>query len=233
MVGRNNFFKKRWAHFWMKRAGLSHTGRMACQIAGWFEPPCYGRVPLSKLGTKGYISPTAIIHHSRLSMSKNCFIGDGVTIYQDHEGDAVDLMEQVHLHRGTALQTGKGGSITIGAATHIQPRCQISAYKGSVDIGKRGEIAPNCGFYPYAHNFLPGIPIRRQPLKSKGDIIIGDDVWLGFGVIVLDGVHIGNGAIVGAGSVVTKDIPENCIAVGNPAHVIKIRSESEKATHCR
>ena len=135
------------------------------------------------------------------------------------------MAEQVHLHRDTTLQNGRGGAISIGVATHVQPRCQISAYKGSVHIGKRGEIAPNCAFYPYDHCFLSSAPIRNQPLKSKGDIIIGDDVWLGFGVIVLDGVHIGNGAIVGAGSVVTKNIPEESIAVGNPARIVKTRSE--------
>lgn len=220
--------KNRWARFWMKRSGLSRFGRIACQIAGWFEPPYFGRIPLSLLGSKGYISPTAIIHHSKFSISKKCFIGDGVIIYQDREGDAVFLSEQVHLHSGTALQTGMGGKITIGFDTHIQPRCQISAYKGSVHIGKGGEIAPNCAFYPYDHGFLPGVPVRKQPLKSKGDIIIGDDVWLGFGVTVLDGVHIGNGAIIGAGSVVTKNIPEESIAIGNPARIVKTRSELAK-----
>ena len=192
----------------MRWSGLSRFGRLACRMAGWFEPPFYGRIPLSKFGPNGYISPTAIISHPKLSISKKCFIGDGVTIYQDREGEDVFLSEQVHLHQGTTLQNGRGGAISIGVATHIQPRCQISAYKGSVYIGKRGEIAPNCAFYPYDHSFLPGVPIRKQSLKSKGDIIIGDDVWLGFGVIVLDGVHIGNGAIVGAGSVVTKNIPK-------------------------
>jgi acetyltransferase-like isoleucine patch superfamily enzyme len=169
-----------------------------------------------------------MINHSKLSISKKCFIGDGVIIYQDREGDNVFLSEQVHLHRGTTLQTGMGGRITIGTGTHIQLRCQISAYKGSVHIGKRGEIAPNCAFYPYDHGLLPDIPIRKQPLKSKGDIIIGDDVWLGFGVTVLDGVHIGNGAIIGAGSVVTKNIPEESIAVGNPARIVKTRRELVK-----
>lgn len=217
--------KNRWARFWMERSGLSHFGRIACRIAGWFEPPYYGRVLLSRFGPKGYISPTAIINHPKLSISKKCFIGDGVTIYQDRDGDIVFLSEQVHLHRGTTLQTGMGGRITIGTGTHIQLRCQISAYKGSVHIGKRGEIAPNCAFYPYDHSFLPGVPIRKQPLKSKGDIIIGDDVWLGFGVIVLDGVHIGNGAVIGAGSVVTKNIPAESMAVGNPARIVKTRSE--------
>jgi acetyltransferase-like isoleucine patch superfamily enzyme len=196
-------------------------------MAGWFEPPFYGRIPLSMFGPNGYISPTAIINHPKLSISKKCFIGDGVTIYQDRGGEDVFLSELVHLHRGTTLQNGRGGAISIGVDTHIQPRCQISAYKSSVHIGKRGEIAPYCAFYPYDHCFLPGVPIRNQPLESKGDIIIGDDVWLGFGVIVLNGVHIGNGAIVGAGSVVTKNISENCIAIGNPARVIKTRGESE------
>ena len=220
--------KHRWTRFWMKRSGLSRFGRIACQIAGWFEPPFYGRLPLSRFGPNGYISPSAIISHPKLSISKTCFIGDGVTIYQDREGEDVLLAEHVHLHQGTILQNGRGGAISIGIAAHLQPRCQISAYKGSVHIGKRVEIAPNCAFYPYNHSFSVDVPIRNQPLKSKGDIIIGDDVWLGFGVIVLDGVHIGNDAIVGAGSVVTKDLPENCIAVGNPAHVIKTRSELVK-----
>jgi acetyltransferase-like isoleucine patch superfamily enzyme len=209
----------------MEHSGLTRLGRIACQIAGWFEPPYYGRVNLSQFGPKGYISPTAIIYHPKLSISKKCFIGDGVIIYQDHQGDSVFLSEKVHLHRSTILQTGMGGKITIGADTHLQPRCQISAYKGSVRIGKRGEIAPSCAFYPYDHSFWPDVSIRKQPLKSKGDIILGDDVWLGFGVIVLDGVNIGNGAIVGAGSVVTNNIPDDSIAVGNPARVVKTRSE--------
>jgi acetyltransferase-like isoleucine patch superfamily enzyme len=212
-----------WERFWMKQSGLSRYGRFACRLAGCFEPPFYGRIPLARFGRNGYISPSAIISHPRLSLSKKCFIGDSVIIYQDREGGDILLSEEVHLHQGTALQNGREGAISIGKATHIQPRCQISAYKGSVYIGKRGEIAPNCAFYPYDHCFLPGVPIRKQNLKSRGDIVVGDDVWLGFGVIVLDGVHIGNGAIVGAGSVVTKNIPEDCIAAGNPARVLKTR----------
>jgi len=52
---------------------------------------------------------------------------------------------------------------------------------------------------------------------------IGDDVWLGYGVVVLDGVKIGSGAVIGANSVVTKDVPENAVAVGSPAKVIRMR----------
>ena len=56
---------------------------------------------------------------------------------------------------------------------------------------------------------------------SKGDIVIGDDVWIGYGAIIMSGVHVGQGAIIAAGSVVTKDIPDNAIAVGVPAKVVK------------
>ncbi len=58
---------------------------------------------------------------------------------------------------------------------------------------------------------------------SKGDIILGDDVWVGINVIICSGITIGQGAVIGAGSVVTKDIPPYSIAVGNPAKVIKKR----------
>ena len=71
----------------------------------------------------------------------------------------------------------------------------------------------------------PDLPIRRQPLRSRGDIIIEDEVWLGYGVIVLDGVRIGYGAVVGAGSVVVHDVPPGAIVQGVPARVIMFRSD--------
>ena len=66
--------------------------------------------------------------------------------------------------------------------------------------------------------------MSQQSLITKGGIQIGDDVWLGYGTIVLDGVHIGKGAVVGAGSVVNQDVPAGTIAAGVPARVIKTRN---------
>ena len=63
--------------------------------------------------------------------------------------------------------------------------------------------------------------------KSKGDIIIKDDVWIGTNAIILSGVTIGQGAIIAAGAVVTKDVPPYAIAGGNPAQIIKYRFEPE------
>lgn len=91
-------------------------------------------------------------------------------------------------------------------------------------------VAPYCAFYPYEHGILPTLPIRKQPLRTRGGIVIGDEAWLGVGVIVLDGVHIGAGAVVGAGSVVMHDIPEGAVAQGVPARVVMLRSELPPGT---
>jgi acetyltransferase-like isoleucine patch superfamily enzyme len=174
---------------------------------------------------KGYVSPTATIHHDGLRVGKNIFIGDQVIIFQDKDDGPVEFAEGVHLYGETYIQTGFGGSIFIGCNTHIQPKCQFSAYKSKIYIGNNVQIAPHCAFYPYDHSFEPGGAIMEQPLKTKGGIILEDDVWLGFGVIVLDGVRIGKGAVIGAGSVVTKEVPDGAIAVGVLARVVKMRSD--------
>jgi acetyltransferase-like isoleucine patch superfamily enzyme len=136
----------------------------------------------------------------------------------------VTLGANTHILRDCVLETGQGGTIAIGEDTFLHPRCQVMAYKGSITIGDHVAIAPGCAFYAYNHGFAAGQRIKKQPLESRGGIEIGDDAWLGFGVIVLDGVRIGDGAVVGAGSVVTESLPDNCIAVGNPARVVKERT---------
>jgi len=206
-------------------SGTGLIGRIASRFAALATSPYYGRVSLSKLTPKGYVSANANIHHQLLELGKYCYIGDGVLIYQDRKGGVVHLGDSIHLHDNTVIQTGRGGSVFIGADTHIQPRCQISAYEGPVKIGERVEIAPNCAFYSYDHAVLPDIPIREQPITTKGGIHIEDDAWLGYGVIVLDGVKIGKGAVIGAGSVVTRNIPDGGIAVGSPARVVKMRDD--------
>jgi acetyltransferase-like isoleucine patch superfamily enzyme len=209
----------------MRFAGLNGFGRIAICLATWFAPPYYGRCYLARLNQKGYVAPSATIYHNDLRLGNYVYIGDRVVIFRDKDGGPVELCEGVHVHGETFIQTGCGGSLKIGSNSNIHPKCQISAYLSTVLIGCNVQIAPNCAFYPYDHSVAAGELISEQPLQSKGGIIIEDDAWLGFGVIVLDGVRIGKGAVVGAGSVVTHDIPDEAIAVGNPARVIKMRSE--------
>ena len=218
-------FKSVWTRFWMRFAGLNRFGRIATRLATWFAPPYYGRCYLARLSPKGYISPSATIHHDKLRLGNHVFIGDRVIIFKDKNGGPVELGENVHIYGETFIQTGAGGSFKIGSNSEIHPKCQFSAYKACISIGCCVEIAPNCAFYPYNHSYAAGKPIAEQPLQTSGGITVEDDVWLGYGVIVLDGVRIGKGAVVGAGAVVTHDIPEGAIAVGVPARVVKMRSD--------
>jgi len=222
-------FKDVWIRFWMRYAGLDRMGRFSTRLATWFAPPYTERTYLSRLNSRGYIDPRAIILHKQLRVGANIFIADRVVIHQDQGGGPVEFGDRVHIFRDTIVATGQGGRVAIGAGTFIQPCCKIMGYKGRIEIGCGVQIAPNCAFYSYDHGFAPGELIGKQPLQTKGGIVIGDDAWLGFGVIVLDGVRIGKGAVVGAGSVVTRDVPDETIAVGVPARVVKRRSDLDPA----
>lgn len=208
----------------MRFAGIGFYGRVATKLASFFAPPYYGRTYLAYYNKKGYISPYATIYHDDLRLGKNVFIGGGVIIYKDKKGGYVDIGDRVSIYDESFIQTGEGGCITIKSNSYVHPRCQFSAYKGNIYIGEDVRIAPNCAFYPYNHCLQRDKSIGKQPLQTKGDIVIEDGAWLGYGVIVLDGVRIGKGAVIGAGSVVTKNIPDYHIAAGVPAKIIKKRT---------
>lgn len=98
-----------------------------------------------------------------------------------------------------------------------------------VTFGDNVFIAPNCGFYAAGH------PIdadrRNKGLEYAYPITVGDNVWIGGGVQVMPGVTIGSNVVIGSGSVVTKDIPDNVVAVGNPCRVIRPITEEDKKTN--
>jgi acetyltransferase-like isoleucine patch superfamily enzyme len=219
---------RRWTRFWMRRAGLSPAGRFAMRLAALFVPPYKRRIPLAKTYRIGFIAPSAILLHADLRWGQHILLDDRVVIYQDTAGGPIELGDHVRIYADTYIQTGQGGSVQIGDHTAIQPRCQFSAYKQKITIGRGVQIAPQCSFYPYDHGMAPDELMNKQPLTSKGPIIIGDDVWIATGATILSGVHIGDGAVVGAGAVVTKDVPAGAIVSGIPAHVIKMRHELAK-----
>ena len=95
-----------------------------------------------------------------------------------------------------------------------------------VTIGNNCFIGPNVGLYTACH---PTDPVARNSRQEWAEpITIGHNVWIGGGVTVLPGVTIGNNVTIGAGSVVAKDIPSNCVAVGNPCRPVKWLEESEQ-----
>jgi maltose O-acetyltransferase len=111
-----------------------------------------------------------------------------------------------------------GYQIHIGARTFINFGA-IFLDVAKVTIGEDVQVGPNVQFLTATHPVEP--TARRAKFESAKPITIGDNVWLGGGVIILPGINIGENAVVGAGAVVTKDIPANVVAVGNPARVIR------------
>lgn len=217
-------FKKMWTRFWMRFAGYGALGRLATRLATWAAPYQHKEgYFLANLNPRGYIAPSATISHRDVSLGENVFIGERVLIYQRKTGGRVELGSKVRIYRDCIIETGHEGYLTVGERSNIHPRCQLNAYVAPIRIGSRVGIAPNCAFYSYNHSFEAGDLIHDQGLLSKGPIVVGDDAWLGVGVIVLSGVTIGRGAVIGAGSVVTQDVPDGAIAVGNPARVVKMR----------
>jgi acetyltransferase-like isoleucine patch superfamily enzyme len=178
------------------------------------------------LGNRPYISPNAQISCPKLDIGPKCFIDDYVTIYA-HAGaqGGVHLESNVHIYRWSVVELGKGeGRLTVGPNTYVQSGCILKAFAGNITIGANCMIADHCALTPYQHSFADiHRPMREQALTSRGDIVIEDDVWLGLNACVMDGVTIGQGAIVGAGAVVTKDVPPYAIVGGVPARVIRLR----------
>ena len=95
-----------------------------------------------------------------------------------------------------------------------------------VTFGDNVFVAPNCGFYTAGHPL--DYERRNAGLEYAYPITVGDNVWIGGGVQVMPGVTIGSNVVIGGGSVVTKDIPDNCVAVGNPCKVIRPITEADK-----
>lgn len=97
---------------------------------------------------------------------------------------------------------------------------------GGITIGSHCFIGPNCGMYTAIHAAIA--EERNQGLEKALPIVLGDNCWLGGDVTILPGVTIGNNTIIGAGSVVTKDIPDNVVAVGNPCRVLRPITEEDR-----
>ena len=176
-----------------------------------------------------------IDHYARLNsygennriLIGNCVKID-VSVFVESTGgnSQIILNDQVFLARGADLST-LGGVIEVGENSFIGPYTCVAG-PGHIRIGKDCLIAAHSGIFANNHQFAdPTHRIVDQGLTSKG-ITIEDDCWLGAGVKVLDGVTIGRGSVIGAGAVVTKDIPPFSVAVGVPAKVISHRDSVHK-----
>lgn len=141
----------------------------------------------------------------------------------------------------------RAGSISIGPGTVIQPFAFLHSHAGSIRLGKNCSVNPYAVLYGEgglqigdnvriaAHTaIIPGnhqfdrldIPISEQGLSCQG-IVIEDDVWIGAGVRILDGVRVARGCVIGAGSVVTRSTEPYGVYVGSPARLLKTRGKDD------
>ncbi len=178
---------------------------------------------LARIGTSVRIKPDV-----EFVGAQGIEIGNGVVIDSDvrlrncGQNSRICLEDYVKLDVGVYIKTHFNADINIGAHTYIGPYTCLSG--NSIQIGQDCRIASHVGIYANNHTFAdPTRKIREQGGNYKG-IVIEEDCWLGTGVKVVDGVTIGKGSVIGAGAVVTKDIPPYSVAVGVPAKVISRRS---------
>lgn len=127
--------------------------------------------------------------------------------------------KNVNIEKGA----GFGPELQIGDNSGVGQDCKLS---GKIIIGKDVMMGPNCIMrtYSHAHSRID-IPMDQQGFEEEQIMHIGDDVWIGTNVIILPGVNVGNHCILGAGAIVTKDVPDYAIVGGNPAKIIRMRNE--------
>ena len=147
----------------------------------------------------------------------------------DFEGIAATVAELLPGSEGAFINPpfycDYGTHIKVGKNFFANYNCTIIDV-AVVTIGDNCQMAPNVAIYTAGH---PVYPTTRNSAYEYGKAVtIGDNVWIGGNTVILPGVHIGNNTVIGAGSVVTKDIPDWCIAVGNPCRVQKKITEADK-----
>lgn len=125
-------------------------------------------------------------------------------------GDDSEIRPPLHVDYGMYL--------TIGARTFINYNF-TALDVAPITIGDDVQIGPNVQLLTPTHPLEPGP--RRDKLEAARPIVIGNNVWIGGGAMVLPGVSVGENSVIGAGAVVTRDVPANVVVVGNPARVVK------------
>ena len=148
-------------------------------------------------------------------LGDECFVSGLASV----DNDSLRLGDRTYVAAGAYLT----GDLVTGADCSVNPYTVI---RGRVTMGDGVRIGAHTSILGFNHSMESGTPVFRQPLTSKG-IEIGDDVWIGSHVVILDGVRVGSHSVLAASAVVTKDVPEGAVVGGNPARFIRWRVEPD------
>ena len=144
---------------------------------------------------------------------------DGLRVLAEVADGRLELGPQVHFEPGVWL-TGSG-TLRIGEGTFLNLGVQVATVE-EVEIGRHCMLANGCFVTDGNHRFDdPEMPVPWQGFTTKGPTRLGDNVWCGANVVITSGVSVGDRCVIGANSVVTRDLPPFSIAAGAPATVLK------------
>lgn len=174
-------------------------------------------------------------HSAHLFVGRNCILEEHVEI-AGLAGKGIRFDDNVAIGRGTLIKPTSyygrnvGEGMIIGENSSIGPDGYVGC-SGFISIGANVLIGPRVSMHGENHEFADrDNPIKAQGVRRDG-ISIGDDCWIGSDTVLLGGVHIGRGSVIGAGSVVTKSLPPDTVAIGVPARVIHHRQEFRTGKH--
>jgi acetyltransferase-like isoleucine patch superfamily enzyme len=156
----------------------------------------------------------------RLATDGLAFVGPGVSIEIDR-GARLVLGRWSWIGHGCKIRVHEG-EVRIGAKTVLGQECTISAFQ-RVEVGRECILADRVMLIDFDHGVVEvERPVRLQGIYKR-DVHVGHNAWIGYGVCILRGVTVGDNAILGTSAVVTHDVPENAVAAGIPARVIRMR----------
>jgi acetyltransferase-like isoleucine patch superfamily enzyme len=158
----------------------------------------------------------------RLQTDGLCFVGPGVT-FEIGPDAKVKLGRWCWIGHGTKIRAHEG-EVSIGAKTAMGQECTISSFQ-HVSIGRECIVADRVMLIDFDHGVVEtDRPIRAQGIYKR-DVRVGHNVWVGYGACFLRGAKVGDNAVIGTLSVVTKDVPANAVAGGAPARVLRMRDK--------
>lgn len=198
------------------------SGRLWCLLRGF-----YYRLFFKKCGGYLFVGKRCKIKHAhKISTGRTITIGDNVEI-NALSVNGIKMGNNVSIHRNTIIEcTGVirqlGEGLVIGNNVGMAQNCFIQV-RGTVVIGNDVMFGPGVSIFSEDHGFADADQLMLDQEVSRKGVIIGNNVWLGTRAIILDGVTIGDGSIVAAGSIVKNSVPPYSIVAGVPGKVIRSR----------
>lgn len=176
----------------------------------------------------------AFIKRVRRSVCRRLYYGVGIKLKSSVQSKRA---QKIRYWLGSRFVESCGKHVNFEHGAKFNPELSIGDYSGvgvnclvsgRTYIGDHVMMGPDCIMYSYSHaHGCLDIPMDQQGFEEETPIHIGNDVWIGARVIILPGVTVGNHVIIGAGAVVTKDVPDYSIVGGVPAKVIRMRTDGK------